>query len=92
MKGKKYLKRLLAITIAAGIVFSGMEETSAAAAADSEVQSVTPLVKTYDNGNIKSVGGVKAYSEHWSDSSLKIKEDLSDHPGSLCRLSLYIRL
>lgn len=80
MKRKKYLRRLLAITIAAGIVFSGMGEVSAVAA-DIEIQPITPLVKTYDHANIQSVGGVKAYSEHYQGSSLKIKADLSDHPG-----------
>lgn len=82
MKIKKYGKKLLAMILMAGMILSGMGEICVAAETTGSGESgITPLIKTYDRATIKSVGGVKAYSEHWYGSSKKVKADLSNSPA-----------
>lgn len=80
---KKHAKRFLAILLMVSLCLSGIgpihamaEETEGSA--ETGKPAITTLIKSYDNADIKSVGGVKAYSEHFAGTSLKVKADLSN--------------
>ena len=75
---RRCFKKLLAGILTVSMLCTGMGTTTVAEETDhSEGNSITRLIKSYDNGKIKSVGGVKAYSKHYG-SSLKVKADLSN--------------